>query len=176
MFRAAAVLLLAGVLGLSNELPRPSPLQLGETLPPLTGQTITGHSLQLPEAVHGRQAILIFSFSRAGGQQEQKWATQLSKDHAPVVIYSAVFLESVPRLFRPLALAGIRGGMPAPLQNRTLILYRDERLWQQRWNGLDKNQAGVILLDPEGRIRWITSGPFSESLGRALEKQIRASR
>jgi hypothetical protein len=175
--RLAILFALAGLLGWpAAALPQPSRLKLAEPLPPLAGRTLTGHALALPSAAHGEQSVLIFSFSRDGGQQEQKWVTQLTRDHAPAVIYSAIFLESVPRLFRPLALAGIRSGMPAPLQGRTLILYRDERLWLQRWNHLDKSNAGVVLLDPEGRICWITSAPFTESLGSALEKQIRASR
>ncbi len=177
LLQRAAVFVMAGLLAwpAPSQSP-PSPLQAGDTLPSLAGQTFTGKHLALPAAAHGEQAVLIFSFSRAGGQEEQKWVRQLAKDHAHAVIYSAVFLESVPRLFRPLVLAGIRSGMPASLQDRMLLLYRNERLWKQRLNLVDENHAEVILLDPEGRIHWITSGPFTGALCAALEKQMHASR
>jgi len=175
LLRDIAVLLLAVPLALPAT-SQPRPLRTGDTLPPLAGQTLTGHFLQLPAAAQGGQAVLILSFTRAAGQQEQQWVRQLTHDHAHPAIYSAIFLESVPRLFRSLALAGIRGGIPPALQARTMILYRDESLWKQRANLADPNHAVVLLLDPQGHIRWITSAAFTGSLCGALEQQMRASR
>lgn len=151
------------------------PFKPGDTLAALAGQTITGKSLDLPAAADDSQAVLIFSFSRAGGRDAQSWEQRLSKDDPHLSIYTAIFLESVPRLFRPLAVTGIRSGMPVFLQDRTMLLYRDESLWERRLHVADESHASVILLGPGGHIRWITSGPFTDSLCVALEKQIRAS-
>jgi len=90
-------------------------------LPALAGQTITGENLDLPAAADDMQAVLISPFSRAGGRDAQNWAQRLSKDHPHLSIYMAIFLESVPRLFRPLAVTGIRNGIPL-LQDRNHAL------------------------------------------------------
>ncbi len=174
--RSAKVLSMAGVLAvLIAGQPGPANLKPGDTLPTLAGQTIKGQSLDLPDAIDDNQAVLIFSFSRAGGRDAQRWEERLSKSYPHLSIYTAIFLESVPRLFRPLAIRGIRSGMPVFLQARTMLLYRDESFWERRLHVADESHASVILLGRGGQIRWITSGPFTDSLCAALERQIRAS-
>jgi hypothetical protein len=79
--------------------------------------------------------VVIFSFSRAGGHDARNWAQHLSKDYPHLEIYNAIFLESVPRLFRDMVVAGIRSGMPPAVQDRTVILYQQQSSWEQklRW-------------------------------------------
>jgi hypothetical protein len=174
--RSAKVLAMAGVLVvLVAGQPGPSHLKPGDTLPTLTGQTMTGKSLDLPTAIDSSQAVLIFSFSRAGGRDAQSWEQRISKDFPHLSIYTAIFLESVPRLFRPLAVTGIKDGMPLPFQDRTMLFYRDESLWEQRLHVVDEGHASVILLGTGGHIRWFASGPLTDSIYAVLEKQIRPS-
>jgi len=45
-----------------------------------------------------------------------------------------------------------------------MLLYRDKSLWEQRLQIADESLASVILLDPGGHVRWITSGPFTDTL------------
>ena len=93
---ALVVFLAASALGEQGT----SLLKPGDALPPLAGQTVAGKPLDLPTAAEGKIAVVIFSFSRAGGRDAQNWAQHLSKDDPHLSIYSAIFLESVPRLFR----------------------------------------------------------------------------
>ncbi|MGC1463175.1 MAG: hypothetical protein WA802_13310 [Terracidiphilus sp.] len=149
-------------------------LKPGDTMPALDGQALTGKWLGLPAAAGESPAVVMLSFSRAGGRDAQNWAQHLSKD-SHLVIYTVIFLESVPRLFRPAAISGIRGGMPLAMQDRTILLCRDESLWKQRLQVTDESHAGVILLGSKGHIQWMTSGPFSDSLYLALSRQIRTT-
>lgn len=155
--------------------PAPSQLKPDDTLPMLGGQALTGKWLDLPAAAGDSPAAVILSFSRAGGHDAQNWAQHLSKDYPHLAIYTVIFLESVPRLFRSVAVSGIRGGMPLSMQYRTILLYRYESLWKRRLQATDEGRASVILLGPRGHIKWITSDPFADSLYLALSKQIRAS-
>lgn len=152
--------------------PSSSVLKLGDPLPPLAGQVLTGKQLDLNAATGDNPAVLILSFSRAGGRDAQNWAQHLSKDCPHVTIYSVIFLVSVPRLFRPMAVSSIRGGMPLSMQDRTIILYRDENLWKQRLQINDESSASVVLLGPDRHIKWITPGPFADALYQAMRKQI----
>jgi hypothetical protein len=149
------------------------PFKPGDTLPPLAGQTVTGNPLTLPSA-NDTRAVVIFSFSRAGGRDAQNWAQRLSKDDRHLPLYTAIFLESVPRLFRSMAISGIRSGMPQAMQDRTLLLYQQQSFWEQRLHVTDERYASVIVLGHGGHLRWITSGPFADSLCLELRKQIRA--
>jgi hypothetical protein len=150
----------------------PSSLKPDDTMPALDGQALTGKGDDLSAAAREGPAAVVLSFSRAGGRDAQNWAQHLSKDYPGLAIYTVIFLESVPRLFRPAAISGIRGGMPLAMQDRTMLMYRDENLWKQRLQVTDESHASLILLGPKGHIQWITSGPFADSLYLALGKQI----
>lgn len=106
--------------------------------------------------------MVIFSFSRDGGRDAQNWAQHLSKDDPHLPIYTAIFLESVPRMFRSFAVSGIRGGMPPVMLDRTLLLYHQQTSWEQRLHVTDESYAYVLRRD--GHIRSIFPGPFSDPL------------
>ena len=107
-------------------------LKPGEILPPLASQALTGKWLDIASSNRGSPAVVVFSFSRAGGRDAQLWTQRLMKDDPHLTIYTVIFLESVPGLFRAMAVSGIKDGMPPALQDRTILLYRDEDLWRQR--------------------------------------------
>lgn len=147
-----------------------SPLKAGDVLPPLAGQTLTGKELGLPSATHGNVVVVIFSFSRAGGRDARSWAQHLSKDDPNLPLYTAIFLESVPHLFRSIAASEIRSGMPQAMQDRTLLLYEQQSLWEQRLRVASESRACVVLVGQSGNIRWLHSGPFADSLYLELRK------
>jgi hypothetical protein len=148
-------------------------LKPGDAFPPLAGKTVEGKQLDLPTAAAGKVAVVIFSFSRAGGRDAQNWAQHLSKDDPHLPIYTAIFLESVPRMFRSIAVSGIRSGMPPVMLDRTLLLYQQQTSWEQRLHVTDERYACVLVLDRSGRIRWISLGPFADSLYLRLRKEVR---
>lgn len=109
-----------------------------------------------------------------GGRDAQLWTQHMMNDDAHLAIYTAIFLESVPGLFRAMAVSGIKEGMPATLQDRTVLLYRDEDLWRRRLQVDNNRHACVMLVGPTGRIRWMTSGPFADAPYSELRKSMRA--
>ena len=149
-------------------------LKPGEILPPLASQALTGKWLDIASSNRGSPAVVVFSFSRAGGRDAQLWTQRLMKDDPHLTIYTVIFLESVPGLFRAMAVSGIKDGMPPALQDRTILLYRDEDLWRQRLQVANERHTCVMLLGPTGRVQWMTPGPFSDALYSEFGKSIRA--
>lgn len=149
-----------------------SMLKPGDALPLLAGQTVVARPLELPTAAAGKVAVVIFSFSRGGGRDAQNWAQHLSKDDPYLPIYTAIFLESVPRMFRAIAVSGIRSGMPLVMLDRTLLLYQQQTSWEQRLHVTDESYACVLVLDQSGLIRWISPGPFADSRYLRLRNEI----
>jgi hypothetical protein len=154
--------------------PGPSHLKPGDILPPLAGQALTGKWLDIASVSGGNPAAVVFSFSRAGGRDAQLWTQRLMKDDPHLAICTVIFLESVPGLFRAMAVSGIKDGMPPPLQDRTILLYRNEDLWRQRLQVANERHTCVMLLGPTGRVQWMTPGPFSDALYSEFGKSIRA--
>jgi hypothetical protein len=152
----------------------PSALALkpSDALPSLAGQTVTGKPLDILKAAEGNVAVVIFSFSRAGGRDAQNWAQHLTKDQQQLPLYMAIFLESVPRFFRSAAVSGIRSGMSPAMQDRTLLLYQQQSLWEHRLHVTDESDAYLLVLDRDGHIRWMLLGPFADALYLRLKQEL----
>jgi hypothetical protein len=150
-----------------------SPLQKGQTLPQISGESLTGRSIELPAAASNKPAVVIFSFSKTAGNDARSWNERLSRDFpSDVPSYTIIMLESVPKLFRGMALSGIKGSMPSSIQDRTIVLYRDETLWKQRLAFSGDNRAYVVLLTPDGRIAWRSEGAFTEDAYAQLKDRL----
>lgn len=149
-------------------------LKPGDTLPPLAAQALTGKWLDIASVPGGNPTVVVFSFSRAGGRDARLWTQRLMKDDPHLAIYTVIFLESVPGLFRSVAVAGIKESMPSALQDRTILLYRDENLWKERLQVVNERRACVMLLGPTRRIQWMTLGPFADALYGEFTISIRA--
>lgn len=152
-----------------------APLRAGSTFPAFTGRTITDHPLTLPTSPMENPTVLVFSFSRTAGKDARLWNERLAKDFPDnVSAYGVIHLESAPKLFRRLAIAGIKSSMPVSVQNRTIVLYKDDQLWRQRLGVKDESRAYVVLLDRTGIIRWMNSGAFLDSTYGMLKAELAA--
>lgn len=149
-------------------------LQAGDLLPLLAGQSLPGDPVELPSAAEGHPTVVLFSFSRAGGQRAQEWIQHLSQEMPDIRIYSAIFLEAVPGPFRGVVVSGIKSRTPQQQQRRTLLLYAKANAWKQQLQTCDVEDVCVLLLGPDSHIRWMTGGAFSANSDQALRSQLRS--
>jgi hypothetical protein len=150
-----------------------APLHTGDLFPQLSGLTLTNKSLELPAVASGKPAVIVFSFSRAAGNDARLWNEHLSKDFSNAVPdYQVIVLESVPRLLRGTAVSGIKNTMPAARQDRSIVLYKDEKLWKLRLATSDNNRAYLLLLGADGHIRWSNHEAFGDSEYARLRSEI----
>jgi hypothetical protein len=151
--------------------PNAAPLGVGDLLPQLSGQTIVNKPLELPVA--GKAATIVFSISRTAGKDARLWNERLMKDFPNAVAgYQVIVLQSVPKMMRGLAMAGIRSSMPIAVQERTLVLYQDEEHWKLRLAVSDDKQAYMLLLGSDGRIRWKNTRMYAESEYAGLRSEV----
>ena len=173
MFFASLSISLLLLTAQSAAQPDASNLRPGDTVSPLAGKALTGKWLDIASVLGGKPAVVVYSFSRAGGHDAQSWTERVTKDDPSLAIYNVIFLESVPGMFRAMAVSGIKGGMPLAQQDRTILLYEDEALWKRRLQAANERQACVMLLGPTGRIQWMTAGPYADALYSEFNKTIR---
>ena len=150
-------------------------LKVGDLLPSISGETFAGGNLQLPKDASGKITVLISSFSKQGGQDAQRWATQFSREFAQnpdVISYSLIFLESVPRLFRGFVISGIKKGMPETKYAQAIRITKGEKLWKERMGVSNDDVAQLILLDRAGKIIWMHGGQFNNEDFSHLKDQI----
>lgn len=171
--RVAHVLLMAVTLGTTSATGASTPLRPGDAFPNFSGQTLTGKTLDLPSVTTGKPTAVIFSFSRIGGKDARAWTERLSKDLPDLSINAIILLESVPSLFRGMALSGIKTGMPLSMQDHTVVMYKDEVLWKERLKVTDENRAYLVLYGPDGHIRWSNTTAFTNAAYNQLHDELR---
>jgi ATP10 protein len=141
-----------------------APLHIGDVFPQFSGQTLTGKSLTLPTSAADKSAVLIFSFHRATAKDARLWNEHLARDFPKaILIYALIMLESAPKLFRGMAISGIKSSMPWSVQDRTIVSFQDEELWKQRLTDTNDGGARVLLLGPDGHIHWMNSGAYTDA-------------
>jgi len=149
------------------------PLPVGAALPQLSGQTLSGKQLALPADAAGKPAIVVFSFSKAGGKDAGAWSERVRKDFPGVApSYTLMMIEAAPRFVRGMIISGTKKDMPPAAQDRSIAMEKDEDLWKERLGFTDSDHAYLFLLGPDGKIRWKNSGPFTESEYAALKKEL----
>ena len=169
MRRVALGAALTPVLALAQDASRPaSTVSPGARLPALEGETLSGKRLTLAGASAGRATLLIFTFSRKGGESARPWTEAAAGLGNPgLATYRILVLGGVPRLLRWLVVGGIEKGMPAVLHDTTVKLFADEDAWKARLGVRAEDDPHLVLLDTEGAIRWLHSGACDDA-GRAL--------
>lgn len=149
-------------------------LQPGDLLPGLSGERLSGGLVEIPSAAKDHPAIVLFTFSREGGRQAQEWKQHLSEEVHGLPMYHVMFLEAVPRPFRSVTVSGIKRGIPPDQQSHILLLYRDEDEWKQRLLLTNVDNVCLLLLGPDARIRWMTTGEFKAQSMQELQRSLQS--
>ena len=150
-----------------------TPLHTGDALPQISGETLSGKQLTLPAAAAGRPAVVSFSFSRTGGKDSSQWSDHVEKDFPAVGHpYTLMMIEAAPKFVRGMIISGSKKGMSPAAQDRCIAMEKDEDIWKQRIGFTTDDRAYVFLLGPDGKIRWRSSGAFTDSEYANLKKEL----
>lgn len=142
---------------------------LAASLPQFEAESLTGKKISMPAATQGHTALLLVGFTQASGKQTAEWA----KKTKPICeTWSMAVLEDVPRLVRGMASHGIKSGIPKEDQDHFLLLYQHEAELRQAAGFQQPEHAYVLLLAPDGSIKWRFHGPVSEEALTELRKQL----
>lgn len=150
-----------------------APLHSGDALPQISGQTLSGKQLTLPADAAGKPAVVSFSFSRTGGKDSSAWSDHVEKDFPTLGHpYTLMMIEAAPKFVRGMIISGSKKGMTQQAQDRCIVMEKDEDVWKQRIKFTKDDQAYVFLLEPDGRIRWRSSGAFTDGEYAELKKEL----
>jgi len=152
-----------------------SALPIGETLPPLRGEFLTGRQAQLPEAASGRVALLALGFTYNSRFPVEAWIGRFRKDfgsNPQVTFYEIPMIGGMGRLGKWFIDSGMRRGTPRSDQENVITVYGGTDSWKQRVGYQSLDAAYLVLLDKRGAVRWRHSGAFDENAYRDLNTQV----
>jgi hypothetical protein len=178
MSRVLAPACLVGVLVMATATLRAGaaqePLRMGERLPELKGQTLTGRTAVLPQASAGKVTLLAMGFTYSSRYAVEAWADWYRTTIDPttgVAFFEVPMIGGVATLGRWFINKGMRNGTPVELHDQVITVYGGTGDWKQRlsYSPAHKDDAYLIVLDREGVVRWLHHGVFDQPRAEELK-------
>lgn len=151
-------------------------LTTGEPLPELKGEFLTGKQAVLPAASQGRVALLALGFTYDSRFAVEAWVKRYRAefpDKAKTTFFEVPMIGGMARLGKWFIDSGMRRGTPKADHENVITVFGGVDPWKERVGYKNEKDAYLILLDPEGKIRWMHHGGFDDTAFRALVEQVR---
>jgi hypothetical protein len=158
MSRILTTACLVGVLVMANANLRagasqPS-LRVGDPLPELKGQTLTGRTAVLPQS-SGKVTLVAMGFTYKSRFPVEAWAEwyRATVGWTDVNFFEVPMIGGAATLGRWFINRGMRNGTPAELHDQVITVYGGTGDWKQRlsYSSEHKDDAYLIVIDREGR-------------------------
>jgi hypothetical protein len=144
-------------------------------IPTTHGATFAGNQVTLPDDLHGRVGVFVIGFSKSSGEVCKGWGQRLAesyRDSHDVMYVQMPVLEGVPKLIRGMIVKSIKSGVPEAEQPHFMPVFSGEAEWQKVARYAAADDAYVLVVDGEGRVRWQTSGKATDAGFAALKEQV----
>jgi hypothetical protein len=146
-------------------------LAVGQRMPPLKGDLLTGKPGVLPDQAAGQTTLVILGFSYDSRFQVEAWAQKFKAQFgaAPDVgLFEVPMMGSAARLGRVFIDRGMRKNTPKELHGRVMTVYGGNDDWKARVGFSAPDDAYLVLIDRQGIVRWLAHGAVSEDRLREL--------
>jgi hypothetical protein len=156
---------------------RPSVLRAGEPMPRLEGDFLTGKPAVLPDAAKGKVALVALGFtydSRFAVEAWGKWFKTQFGGRAGITYFEVPMMGRGARFGRFFIDRGMRKNTPKDAHDHVITVYGDTGPWKPRVGFTDAREkdAYLLLVGPDGVVKWMYSGPFDEAKAAALEEAV----
>ena len=147
----------------------------GDTIPALHGVVLTGSVVDLPQALSGKEGVLVIGFSQSSREEVTAWGRRLAweyRDSNRVIYYEMPVLAGVPKLLRGWVLKKVSEGVPERAKSRCLPVLDHEADWKAAAGYAKDEDAYILLVDSAGRVTWRTQGPLDDAHFAELKRRL----
>jgi hypothetical protein len=146
--------------------------------PAVAGQALDGTAFTTPRDLAGARTIALVAFVLEHRPEIESWATYLDglgRSRRDVRARLLVGLK-IPKLARGSIVAAMKAAIGAPeLRASTIPLFVDDVAAFARSLGIgDRTHLAILLVEPDGRVVWRGSGPYSAAAGDSLSAALSA--
>jgi len=138
-------------------------LKVGMELPMLKGEYLTGRSALVPEMVRSKIALLALGFTYDSRFAVDSWCERFSQEFKTsdgITFFEVPMIGGLARLGKWFIDSGMRKGTPKEKHENVITVYGGVEPWKKRVEYKDPKAAYLILIDRQGIVRWLHSGPF----------------
>lgn len=152
-------------------------LRVGDAMPALSGEFLTGRGASLPAAASGKVALVMLGFTYNSRFAVERWGAWFGKAMAArpnVTYFEAPMLGGAARLGRFFIDRGMRKNTPIAKHEQVLTVYGNTGSWKARLGVTDATgtHAWLLLVDTSGTIRWMHHGDFDAAVADDLVRVI----
>jgi hypothetical protein len=137
----------------------------GDLMPPLRGEFLSGRKAVLPDAAHGRIALVAVGFSYDSRFAVEAWVARFRQDFgadSATAFFEVPVIGGLARMARPFIDGGMRRGTPRALHENVITVYGGASEWKSRLGFREPDDAYLVLLDRPGQVVWRHAGPFRD--------------
>ena len=172
MSRITAAACVIGVIVMSIATLRAGPaqesLRVGDRLPVLKGQFLSGRDAELPRASSGKVALVAMGFtykSRFPVEAWGSWYRATIGSRTDVTFFEVPMIGGLATLGRWFIDRGMRSGTPVELHDRVITVYGGTGDWKKRlaYSAEHEDDAYLIVLDRDGVVQWLHHGGFDQA-------------
>lgn len=144
-------------------------------VPRTEGKSLSQKPVVVADAIKGRAALLIVTFSKSAGEKATAWTKTLQAKgvNDKSAIYQVAQLEDVPRFFRKLAISGMRKGIPVSYYDTFVILISDTQLWKDFVSFIREDDPYLVLVDALGQVRHKLSGEMNDERLKQITEKLK---
>jgi len=136
-------------------------IEVGERLPAMKGEFLTGRAATLPGLAAGKVAFVAVGFSYQSRFAVEAWTNRFRADfgrEARVTFFEVPMIGGMAVMGKWFIDSGMRRGTPKEDQEHVITVYGGVGDWKKRL-GFGTAAAGyLLLLDAEGRVAWKFTG------------------
>jgi len=150
-------------------------IALGDALPELRGEYLTGRNAVLPQDAAGRVALLMLGFTYESRFQVEAWAKRFRQDFGTeprVTFFEIPIIGGLAKLGKWFIDGGMRRGTPQADREHVITVYSGSEVWKRRVGIRDPKDTYLILIDGGGKVIWSYAGSLDETPYRALSSEV----
>lgn len=155
--RVVPLLLLSAVFITGCGATYPNRTPLGETFPTVTGKSLAGEEVVVPDALRGEKVILVLAYEQDAQFDVDRWGIGFftADLDLPPVYEIPTIPGLLPSLFQDAIDGGMRKGIPKESWRDVITVYGGDGGVLAEWTGTENDlNARIVLLDEEGVVRW----------------------
>jgi len=153
----------------------PPEIIVGDPLPELRGEFLTGQPAVLPQQAHGRIALLLLGFTYRSRFAVEAWAGRFRMEFPSdpqLAFFEIPMIGGAARLAKWFIDGGMRRGTPKADYEHVITVYSDTKAWKRRVRFTDPDAAYLILLDRNSNVAWLNRGAFDHAAFQALCNKV----
>ncbi len=150
-------------------------LTVGDPLPLLQGEYLSGQRANLPQDSSGRVALLMLGFTYESRFAVESWAKRFRQDFGnqpKVTFFEIPMIGGLARMGKWFIDGGMRRGTPKTDYGNVITVYGGTDAWKQRVGFKDPNAAYLLLLNQNGKVAWRYAGAFADDPYAALSSKV----